>query len=154
MIGHKIKMVKEISVNISKKIGRVGEFGSDMVSASITMSIEDDVKVKEAYSDAWGIVKEEIEEQETLLSDKRDMKEVADSIPVSPVTAPTPPTAIPVQKPIADPIMTATTPVCPIHGNTVVYRPSGISKAGKPYPGFYSCTFRMPDGTFCKEKFQ
>ena len=40
--------IKEISVNISKKIGNAN-FGSDMVSASITVSLENDSEVSEAY---------------------------------------------------------------------------------------------------------
>ena len=134
---------------MSKKIGRVGEFGSDMVSASITMSVEDETEIKDAYSEAWDIVKEEVKGQEALLAEKKEMKEVADNISTTEAKS-APPQPITPEK---DPIMTSTTPRCPIHGNTVTYRPSGISKkTGKPYPGFYSCTAKTPDGQFCKER--
>jgi hypothetical protein len=142
----------EISVNISKKIGRTGEFGSDMVSASITKSIDDESEIKNAYNEAWSIVKEEVKEQEELLAEKKVMKEVADSIgtEVAPVTAPVYPIP-PIVDP--DPIMTSTAPICDIHHVVCVWKPAGISKrTGKAYAGFYSCPNKMPDGSYCTFK--
>ena len=41
-------------------------------------------------------------------------------------------------------------PTCDIHHVTMSWKPPGISKAGRPYPGFFSCPTRMPDGSFCR----
>lgn len=34
-------------------------------------------------------------------------------------------------------------PICPIHGIPKIYKPGGISKAGKPFRGFWSCAMRI-----------
>lgn len=68
--------ITEITVNVSKKIGNAN-FGSDMVSASITISLESDSEVSEAYKQGWAIVHEEVEKQESALNES---KSIADSI--------------------------------------------------------------------------
>lgn len=41
-------------------------------------------------------------------------------------------------------------PVCPLHGQTMVYRPAGVAKGtGRPYPGFWACTQKKSDGKYC-----
>lgn len=148
-IGTNMKY-KEIGINVSEKIGQP-EFSSVMLSASVTMTVEDDAEVKGSFREAWATAWEEIGEQKEALKDKKVIKEAVDEGEKAPVVPP------PVQAPVEseDPIMTSTTPRCPVHGDTVTYRPSGVSKkTGKAYTGFYSCSFRMPDGSFCKEKFK
>ena len=39
-------------------------------------------------------------------------------------------------------------PQCPKCGGEMKYVAPGVSKAGKPYPGFYSCKVFTCDGTF------
>lgn len=132
-------MVKEISVNISKKIGRVGEFGSDMVSASITMSVEEDADVKLAYQEAWEIVKEEVEEQEKLLQDIKDIKESVDPAWIGPPESTTTTTL---------PKVDLTSPsFCGVHKVEMKER---VSKFGK----FYSHSQQKPDGSweYCQGK--
>jgi hypothetical protein len=154
--------VTEITVNISKKLVTAGIMGSDMASASMKISIEDESEIAEAYAKGWAICYEEVDKQQEELKTKAELKEVADSvnqdIPAG-YTPTTNPSISMSTSPSAhadpDPIMTATTPTCPVHGNTVVYRPSGISKkTGKPYAGFYACTARNTDGSYCTEKFK
>lgn len=141
---------KEISVTVSKKLS--ADFNSVGLSVSLTTTVDETDDLDMAYSANWGKCWEEIDKQEEAVKEK--LKEVAPNIPTPTVTAPKPPTTVPAQKPVEDPIMTATTPACPIHGNTVVYRPSGISKkTGKPYPGFYACTAKNADGSFCTQRF-
>jgi hypothetical protein len=41
---------------------------------------------------------------------------------------------------------------CPIHGVPFTYKEAGVSKAGKPYDGFWKCDGKLEDGSFCKEK--
>jgi hypothetical protein len=62
---------KEITVNISKKIGRTGEFGSDMISASITMSIDEGDDLDMVYTGAWLECQKQIDEQSKILEDKK-----------------------------------------------------------------------------------
>ena len=62
---------KEITVNISKKIGRTGEFGSDMISASITMSVDEGDDLDLVYTGAWMECQKQIDEQSKLLEDKK-----------------------------------------------------------------------------------
>jgi hypothetical protein len=132
--------ITEITVNISKKLVKAGVMGSDMASASMKISIEDESEVPEAYAKGWAICYEEIEKQEKELKDKSDIKEVADEIPSVDVTQESP-----------DPIMTVTAPVCPLHNVAKVWKPAGVSKTtGKPYPGFYACPAKNLDGSFCK----
>ena len=39
---------------------------------------------------------------------------------------------------------------CPYHGDTLVWRPAGVSKrTGKPYDGFLSCSAKKEDGSYC-----
>lgn len=141
-------MVKEIGVNISKKIGRVGEFGSDMVSASITMTVENDAEVKSTFAEAWGIVKEEVEEQEKLLADKADMKESMkesekwiDEAP-APVSVPVPapvPTPTPASAPVEEKVDFTDPSFCGVHR---VHMKERVSKYGK----FYSHAMEEADG--------
>ena len=42
---------------------------------------------------------------------------------------------------------------CNIHGIELVQRPGGTSKTtGKPYPSFWACPAKNPDGSFCRFK--
>lgn len=43
-------------------------------------------------------------------------------------------------------------PICGIHNVQMTWRPAGVSKAGKPYQGFWSCPTRNVDGSYCKFK--
>ena len=130
-----MSQIKEISVNFSKKIGNAN-FGSDMVSASITMSVESDSEVSAAYKEAWAIVHEEVEKQENLLDQD---KAIAESVKQSTNF---------VQDINADPVQK-----CPVHGLEFVLRPAGISKTtGKGYPAFWACPGKNPDGSYCREK--
>jgi hypothetical protein len=65
---------KEISVNVSKKIGQP-QFSSIMLSASITMTVEDE-NVAEAYDMAWKTCYAEIAKQEDQLKMAEVAKEV------------------------------------------------------------------------------
>ncbi len=63
------------------------------------------------------------------------------SKPVAPTAAKTTTTTLPVKHYL-----------CPVHGDTVVWREPGINKATKkPYAGFWACSEKT-DGKFCKEK--
>ena len=147
---------KEISVTVSKKMS--SDFNSIGLTVSLTTTVDETDDLDIAYAGNWGICWEEIDKQEEAIKEK--LKTITPPTPIVPVAPPVAPLIAPVAVPVqpqqvADPIMTSTTPQCPIHGNTVTYRPSGISKStGKPYPGFYSCTAKTPDGMFCKEKFK
>ena len=142
---------KEISVTVSKKMS--SDFNSIGLTVSLTTTVDKDDDLDIAYAGNWGICWDEIDKQEEAIKEK--LKTIAPSTPVvqvAPVVAPVTAPVTPQQE--IDPIMIATTPVCPVHGVTVAYRQSGISKStGKPYPGFYSCTAKTPDGQFCKQKF-
>ena len=150
--GTKMTKPTEISVTVSKKMS--SDFNSIGLTVSLTTTVDETDDLDIAYSGNWGICWDEIDKQEEAIKEK--LKTIAPSTPVvqvapvvTPVTAPVTP-----QQEI-DPIMSATTPVCPIHGATVVYRPSGISKkTGKGYAGFYACTARNADNSFCTSKFQ
>lgn len=39
-----------------------------------------------------------------------------------------------------------------IHEHNFVLKSAGVTKTGKPYPAFWTCTVRNADGSFCKEK--
>jgi hypothetical protein len=43
-------------------------------------------------------------------------------------------------------------PVCGVHGIPMTLKPAGVSRAGKPYPAFWSCSQKNPDGTYCSYK--
>lgn len=43
------------------------------------------------------------------------------------------------------------TTTCPSCGQKPIIRPAGTSKAGKPYPAFYSCP-KLPNGSYCDFK--
>lgn len=141
---------KEISVTVSKKMS--SDFNSIGLTVSLTTTVDETDDLDVAYSGNWGICWDQIDKQEEAI--KAKLKAIAPVQPVvTPVVAPVSPPVQPGQE--IDPIMTATTPQCPIHGATVVYRQSGISKStGKPYSGFYSCTVKNADNSFCTSKFQ
>ena len=41
-------------------------------------------------------------------------------------------------------------PICAIHNIPMNYKSAGVSrKTGKPYPAFWSCSERLPNGLFC-----
>ena len=40
---------------------------------------------------------------------------------------------------------------CPVHGQTVKFIPAGVTKQGKAYAAFHSCTEKV-NGKFCKER--
>ena len=45
------------------------------------------------------------------------------------------------------------TPMCGVHNVPMTQRPAGVSKTtNKPYPAFWACPNKMPDGSFCKFK--
>ena len=138
---------KEISVNVSKKIGRTGTFGSDMVSASITVSVDDESEVKSAFVESWAKAWEEVDKQEHEIQDRKEMEEsVRETIKSNEewINEPSvPPT-------YSAPVQENTGNVCPIHKVALVWKPAGVSKkTNRPYPGFYSCPGRNPDGSFC-----
>lgn len=41
---------------------------------------------------------------------------------------------------------------CGQHGTPWTLKPAGVSKAGKPYNAFYTCTGKNADGSYCREK--
>lgn len=43
----------------------------------------------------------------------------------------------------------APAPICGVHKTGMTWKPAGVSKAGKAYPGFWSCGQRNPDNSFC-----
>ena len=43
-------------------------------------------------------------------------------------------------------------PMCGIHKIPMTLKPAGVSKVGRPYPAFYSCGQRNPDGSYCNFK--
>jgi hypothetical protein len=43
-------------------------------------------------------------------------------------------------------------PICGNHHEPMSWKEGGVSKAGKPYQGFWSCKVKNPDGSFCKFK--
>lgn len=142
--GTDMTKTKEITTSVTKKIGQPN-FGSASVLVSITSSVDDGDDVDMAYAGDWALCWEQIDKQEEELKKRT-------KVPEAPVETPTTPPLVPVQEP-SDPIMDATAPICPIHKVKAVWRPAGVSKAGKPYPGFYGCPGKNPDGTFCKQKF-
>lgn len=42
--------------------------------------------------------------------------------------------------------------VCPVHGTPWSWKAPGVSKAGKPYNGFWKCDGKDEDGNFCSER--
>ena len=54
--------------------------------------------------------------------------------------------------PIATPKQAFQAPVCEVHGIPMTLKPAGVSRAGKPYPAFWSCSQKNPDGTYCSYK--
>lgn len=40
-------------------------------------------------------------------------------------------------------------PKCGVHGTPMTLKPAGVSKAGRPYPAFYSCGMKNADNTYC-----
>lgn len=143
--------VKEISVNVSKKLGQP-HFGSAMVSASITVSVDDDAEVKSAFKDSWLMAWEEVDKQVNEIKSTMELEELSESVEeVTQEVQPVPAQPAP-QVPSGDPIMDATAPFCPIHKVYKNWKPAGVSKSGKAYPAFYACPGRNPDGSFCKSK--
>jgi len=45
-----------------------------------------------------------------------------------------------------------TSPVCGTHNVQMIWHGPGISKAGKPYQGFYACPVKNVDGSYCNFK--
>jgi hypothetical protein len=45
-----------------------------------------------------------------------------------------------------------TSPTCGVHNIQMVWHVPGVSKAGKPYQGFYACPAKNPDGSWCDYK--
>ena len=43
-------------------------------------------------------------------------------------------------------------PICGVHNVQMSWHAPGISKAGKPYQGFYACPVKLPDGKWCDYK--
>jgi hypothetical protein len=44
-------------------------------------------------------------------------------------------------------------PICEVHNKPMTLKPAGVSKTtNKPYPAFWACSERMPDGSFCRFK--
>ena len=41
---------------------------------------------------------------------------------------------------------------CPVHHVPFTWKEGGVSKAGKPYDGFYKCGEKNPDGSFCTQR--
>ncbi len=41
---------------------------------------------------------------------------------------------------------------CPVHGVPFTWKEGGVSKAGKPYDGFYKCGEKNADGSYCKQR--
>jgi hypothetical protein len=72
---------KEISVNVSKKISKAGTFGSDMISASITITVDEDSEVGTAYLEAWSKCWEQINKQEEELKTHTEIKESIEEEP-------------------------------------------------------------------------
>ena len=130
-------MIKEIVVNVSKKIGQP-EFSSVMLSASITTSVEE-ADTSQAFTEAWAMAWEEVNKQEEEFKTRTQIEDVVKT------EAETPPEP--------DPIMDRTAPYCPIHRVALTWRPAGVSKrTGKAYAGFYACPEKNQDGSFCTYK--
>lgn len=44
-------------------------------------------------------------------------------------------------------------PICSVHNVEMNWRPPGQSRStGKPYPGFWACPQKNPDGSYCNFK--
>jgi len=43
-------------------------------------------------------------------------------------------------------------PQCAVHGTEMKWKEGGVSKAGKPYNGFWSCGQKNADGSWCNYK--
>ena len=43
-------------------------------------------------------------------------------------------------------------PICPDHNVEFTWKEGGVSKAGKPYDGFWRCTQKTADGGYCKAR--
>ena len=100
-------ITKEISVNVSKKIGRTGTFGSDMVSASITVSVDDETEVKSAFVESWAKAWEEVDKQEHEIQDRKEMEDaVKETIKENEEWLNAPPSS---PMPVTEPTL------CPIH---------------------------------------
>lgn len=125
-------MTKEITVNVSKKIGQAN-FSSAMLSASITMTVEEGQEVSKVYDEAWAICWEEIEKQEIELKDRSDIKEsIQESDPTEKwpeAVSSAPP--LPVRK-------------CTACGAPMEFK-SGTNKTGKPYKGWF-CSDKTKSG--------
>ena len=131
-----MSQIKEITTSVSKKIGQPN-FGSASVLASITSTIDEGDDVDMVYSANWGYCWDQVDAQEKELV-KRTPHTDTEWLDKEPV----------VQAPPAQSI-----PVCQIHNKPMTLKPAGVSKTtGKPYPAFWSCSERMPDGSFCKFK--
>ncbi len=63
------------------------------------------------------------------------------------ITKPTTPSAV-ATKPSAE----VKHLVCPVHGDTVIWHEAGVTKTGKAYPGFWSCSEKDENNKFCKVK--
>ena len=118
--------VTEITVNISKKLVKYGVMGSDMASASMMISIEDESEIAEAYAKGWSICYEEIDKQQDELETKAQIKEVANQ---------------PDPEWVKNPAPQGSAPPLPEHkcsqcGRTTEYK-SGTSKVGKAYKGWF-----------------
>ena len=55
----------------------------------------------------------------------------------------------PSKKPIQTTVSNPNAPICGVHDAIMIWRKGGISKAGKPYPGFWACPDRNEDGSYC-----
>ena len=108
---------KEITVNISKKIGKVKTFGSDMCSASMTISIEDETEIKQAYLTAWNICHEEVKKQEEELKEASEIEETVEDSKAW----------------LNGGVSESTCAVCK---KPLTFK-EGISKTGKPYKGYF-----------------
>jgi hypothetical protein len=120
--------IKEISVNLSEKIGQP-EFSSIMLSASVTTTVEEDIELKDAFKNAWAIVEEEIEEKK---KDVKTTQEIKESVANAPSQEPVDPAWIGPAS--AAPVDSAS--VCKTCGKLMTFK-SGVNKAGKPYKGYF-----------------
>lgn len=137
--GGEIKMeVKEIAVNVSKKIGQP-QFGSIMLSASMTITAND-AEAPEAYNNAWSTCWEEILKQEEEFKKNSSLKEAMDEFGDM----------------INEPTVRTAAPKCGNHPEqALIWRKAGISKStGKAYPAFWSCPIRTETGAFCTYKYK
>lgn len=41
---------------------------------------------------------------------------------------------------------------CPLHQTAWTYKQAGVSKAGKPFSGFWKCDGKNADGSYCSER--